>query len=81
MRMIHWLFSLVLCLPLLAQAASSPVPVTTFQIGVALHSSECVIIEMYQPLRQHLERVLLKSTAGAGRVHSWCYRKTAWSGT
>ena len=41
---------------MLGQAA--PAAPTPFRIGVAPHSSARVIIEMYQPLRQHLEQVL-----------------------
>lgn len=47
--------SWLLCLlPALGQAA----PAAPLRIGVAPHSSARVIIEMYQPLRQHLEQAL-----------------------
>lgn len=42
--------------PLLALAA--PAGQTPFRIGVAPHSSARVVIEMYQPLREHLEKSL-----------------------
>jgi phosphonate transport system substrate-binding protein len=60
MSKFRWLLSLVLmlCLPLLAQAATNPTPPSAFRIGVAPHSSARVIIEMYQPLRQYLEQAL-----------------------
>jgi phosphonate transport system substrate-binding protein len=54
----RWLRCVLLCLPLLAQAASVTSPAPAFRIGVAPHSSARVIIEMYQPLRQHLEQAL-----------------------
>jgi phosphonate transport system substrate-binding protein len=51
--------SLLSLLPLLGQAApAAPAAPAAFRIGVAPHSSARVIIEMYQPLRQHLEQVL-----------------------
>ena len=56
MRCIRRFVTLLLFLPALvmaAGAASAP-----FRIGVAPHSSARVIIEMYQPLRLHLEQVL-----------------------
>jgi phosphonate transport system substrate-binding protein len=56
MRRIHQILSLLLLLPALSLAA--PAPAAPFRIGVAPHSSARVIIEMYQPLRQHLELAL-----------------------
>lgn len=49
-----------LLLPLLAQAAPAMQQTLKppFRIGVAPHSSARVIIEMYQPLREHLEHAL-----------------------
>jgi phosphonate transport system substrate-binding protein len=46
----------LLCLPAAGWAAPAPSP--AFRIGVAPHSSARVILEMYQPLRLHLEQVL-----------------------
>ncbi len=62
MRSLFRLFAPLLLLPALSLAASpsptpSPTP-TPFRIGVAPHSSARVIIEMYQPLRGHLEQAL-----------------------
>lgn len=54
----------LLALAALALAAGLPVraqPAKVFRIGVAPHSSARVIIEMYQPLRQHLEKALYLS--------------------
>ena len=55
-RRIYWILSLLLLAPALGLAA--PSASTAFRIGVAPHSSARVIIEMYQPLRRHLEQVL-----------------------
>jgi phosphonate transport system substrate-binding protein len=57
LRCLRWFVSVLLCLPLLAQAAPAAAP-AIFRIGVAPHSSARVILEMYQPLRQHLEQSL-----------------------
>jgi phosphonate transport system substrate-binding protein len=59
-RCMRWFLSVLLCLPLLAQAAptASAAAPAAWRIGVAPHSSARVIIEMYQPLRQHLEQAL-----------------------
>ena len=56
MRCMRWFLAVLLLLPALALAA--PAAATPFRIGVAPHSSARVIIEMYQPLRLHLEQVL-----------------------
>ncbi len=56
MRRLFWILSVCLLWPALAMAA--PQAPTAFRIGVAPHSSARVIIEMYQPLRLHLEQVL-----------------------
>jgi phosphonate transport system substrate-binding protein len=53
--------ALSLLMPTLGLAATAPAPAPAaapFRIGVAPHSSARVIIEMYQPLRQHLEQAL-----------------------
>jgi len=53
--------ALSLLMPTLSLAAPAPAPTPAaapFRIGVAPHSSARVIIEMYQPLRQHLEQAL-----------------------
>ena len=55
-RRIYWILSLLLLAPALGLAA--PSASTPFRIGVAPHSSARVILEMYQPLRRHLEQVL-----------------------
>jgi phosphonate transport system substrate-binding protein len=52
----RWILAVLLLLPALALAATAAA--TPFRIGVAPHSSARVIIEMYQPLRLHLEQVL-----------------------
>ena len=56
MRCMRWILAVLLLLPALALAATAAA--TPFRIGVAPHSSARVIIEMYQPLRLHLEQVL-----------------------
>ena len=56
MRCLRWILAMLLLLPALALAATAAA--TPFRIGVAPHSSARVIIEMYQPLRLHLEQVL-----------------------
>ncbi len=48
----------VLLLPLLSWAAPADPVNAPLRIGVAPHSSARVILEMYQPLRQHLEAAL-----------------------
>lgn len=48
------LLSLACFIPALALAQDAPL----FRIGVAPHTSSRVIIEMYQPLRQHLQKTL-----------------------
>ena len=50
--------ALLVCLPALSLAATLATP--AFRIGVAPHSSARVILEMYQPLRLHLEQALQK---------------------
>ena len=53
--------ALSLLMPTLSLAAPAPAPTPAaapLRIGVAPHSSARVIIEMYQPLRQHLEQAL-----------------------
>lgn len=60
MGKVRWLLCALLCLPLLAQAAPDAAAQAAFRIGVAPHSSARVILEMYQPLRQHLEQALNK---------------------
>lgn len=53
--------ALSLLMPALGLAAPAPAAAPAsapFRIGVAPHSSARVIIEMYQPLRQHLEQAL-----------------------
>lgn len=53
------LLALSLLMPAWGLAAAAPAPAAApFRIGVAPHSSARVIIEMYQPLRQHLEQAL-----------------------
>lgn len=56
------LLALTLGLPLGAMAAPAAAPAAPkpFRIGVAPHSSARVILEMYQPLRVHLEQALQK---------------------
>jgi phosphonate transport system substrate-binding protein len=44
---------LLTCLPLAAQGAPGP-----FRLGIAPHTSTRVILELYQPLRTHLEKAL-----------------------
>jgi len=56
LRSIRWLVALLVCWPVLCLAASPGAP--AFRIGVAPHSSARVILEMYQPLRTHLELAL-----------------------
>jgi phosphonate transport system substrate-binding protein len=52
-------FRCVLCiLPLLFFAPRSGLADTAFRLGVAPHTSARVIVEMYQPLRLHLEKAL-----------------------
>ncbi|MGC4406199.1 PhnD/SsuA/transferrin family substrate-binding protein [Methyloversatilis sp. MC4-4] len=48
------LLSLACFIPALALAQDAPL----FRIGVAPHTSSRIIIEMYQPLRQHLQKTL-----------------------
>ncbi len=55
MRSIRRLFLLLVCLALASAVTAAP---KAFRVGVAPHSSARVILEMYQPLRLHLEQVL-----------------------
>ncbi|MFZ4479163.1 MAG: PhnD/SsuA/transferrin family substrate-binding protein [Rhodoferax sp.] len=57
MLRIRWILSMLVLLPALSLSAPQPAP-AVFRIGVAPHSSARVIIDMYQPLRQHLEQLL-----------------------
>ena len=62
-RRIAALLPLLLCAPHLAgsapaPAAAAPAAPAPLRIGVAPHSSARVILEMYQPLRLHLEQAL-----------------------
>lgn len=56
LRRLFCTLSLLCLLPAPGQAA--PAANAPFRIGVAPHSSARVIIEMYQPLRLHLEQAL-----------------------
>ncbi|HEY9191251.1 MAG TPA: phosphate/phosphite/phosphonate ABC transporter substrate-binding protein [Methyloversatilis sp.] len=49
------LLSLLFCLLSLSAAAADPRPL---RVGIAPHTSSRVILEMYQPLRVHLEKAL-----------------------
>ena len=52
-----WLLAAALAPATRAQPAQAGPPVV-FRIGVAPHTSARVILEMYQPLRLHLEQAL-----------------------
>lgn len=56
MKPIHILLTVILLLSGIAQAADN-----VFHLGIAPHTSARVILEMYQPLRLHLEKSLGKT--------------------
>jgi phosphonate transport system substrate-binding protein len=60
MRSLLRILALLSLLPALCMAAGSATP---FHIGVAPHSSARVLVEMYQPLRVHLEQALGRPVA------------------
>jgi phosphonate transport system substrate-binding protein len=59
LRRLALVLTVLFCLPTAGWTApAAPASAAAFRIGVAPHSSARVILEMYQPLRLHLEQVL-----------------------